>query len=61
MFEDVIDMTDERALIILNELAKTDSKALHLMANIQNSKDFGERDQLLCKMHRYIMDRIKHG
>ena len=53
-------LTDDRALILLNEIAKIDSKALHLMAELQNSKDFGERDQLICKIHRFIKDKIKH-
>lgn len=49
-------LTDENALILLNEFAKVDGKALKLMALLQAAKEFGDRDQLLCQIHRYLQD-----
>lgn len=53
-------LTDERALILLNEFAKYDKEALRLMVLLQDAKDFGDRDQLICKVHYYIREHSKH-
>lgn len=52
-------VTDDRAIILLNEFAKYDPKALKLMALLQAAKDFGERDQLLCQVHHYIGEQFR--
>ena len=50
-------ITDERAVILLNEFAKIDGEALKLMVMLQDARDFGDRDQLICRVHRYIEDK----
>ena len=52
MFKD-----DETALLALNDLAKKDSEALSLLLQFGNTKDFGEMDSLICRIHRYLEDR----
>lgn len=49
-------MSDQQALILLNEFAKVDPKALKLMALLQDAKDFGEQDMLLNQIHNYIKE-----
>ena len=51
-------MTDSRALVLLNEFAKVDPEALKLMAMLQDSRDWGDREMLIGKMHRYIEDKV---
>lgn len=50
-------LTDDRALILLNEFAKIDSKALGLMINLQNAKEFGDIDMLISQIHLYIKEK----
>ena len=52
-------MTDSRALVLLNEFAKIDKEALKLMAQMQDARDWGDREMLISKMHRYIEDKAK--
>jgi hypothetical protein len=52
------EMTDSRALVLLNEFAKVDPEALKLMAMLQDSRDWGDREMLIGKMHRYIEDKV---
>lgn len=49
-------LSDEKAIILLNEWAKTDNKALKLMVLLQNAKEWGERDILISQIHSYIRD-----
>lgn len=50
-------LTDENMLFLIAEFAKVDRKALSLMAELQDAKEFGEKDMALAKMHSYLRDR----
>lgn len=50
------ELTDQRAISLIADLAKTDNEAFKLLINLQNSKDFGESDMIINKIHRYIKD-----
>ena len=54
------DLTDENALILLNEYAKIDPKAFNLIVLLQSTKDFGEKDMLLSQIHRYVQESGSH-
>lgn len=50
------DLTDENAILILNEHAKVDPYALKLMILLQNAKEFGESDMIISKIHHYLRE-----
>lgn len=52
-------ITDQRALVLICEFAKTDDEAFKLMVNLEKSKEYGESDMLLNKIHYYIREKIK--
>lgn len=47
-------LTDEQVINCLYEYSKIDSTALKLMAELQNTKEFGERDMVLGKIYHYV-------
>lgn len=51
------ELTDQGAISLIADLAKTDNEAFKLLVNLQNSKEYGESDMLLGKIHRYLKDR----
>ena len=52
-------LSDENAVLLLNEFAKFDPKALKLMALLQAAKEFGEQDMLLNQVHSYLKEHTK--
>lgn len=49
-------LSDENALLLLREYAKIDPKAFKLFIDLKESKDFGDKDMNMSKIHRYILD-----
>lgn len=50
------DLTDQGAISLLAELAKTDNEAFTLLINLQNVSEFGEKDMIVNRIHRYLKD-----
>lgn len=53
------DLSDERAVYLLNEFAKVDPKALRLMALLQDAREFGARDMLIGQIYAYLREQAK--
>lgn len=51
-------LTDQQVLLFLFEYAEKDQKAMKLMIELQDNKDFGQRDMVLSQIHRYVQDRM---
>ena len=49
-------LSDDKAIVLLNEFAKVDPKALKLMALLQAAKDFGDKDMILSQVHYYLKE-----
>lgn len=48
------DLSDQQALILINEFAKVDNVALKLMIQLQDASDFGSIDMALNKIHWFL-------
>lgn len=48
--------SDEEAILMLIDLAKTDNKALKLLVSLENSEEYGEADMLINKVHNFIKE-----
>jgi len=54
-----IPMEDANTLSLIADLAHTDDKAMTLVMALENAKDWGEEDMIICSMTSYLKDRKK--
>jgi hypothetical protein len=50
-------LSDENALLLMVEFGKVDKEAMKLLLLLQDSKDFGEKDMVLNRIHYYLKGR----
>lgn len=51
-------ISDNLLIDIINEFAKVDNKALKLMIQLQDAKEYGEKDMIVSQIYHYIKGKV---
>lgn len=49
-------LSDEKAILLVSEYAKTDQRAMRLLVRLIDTDEFGERDMVISRIHYYLKE-----